>query len=200
MTTSPATIAPAKEVRACRRPQNADSKCWSISAFTVTFSTKTLWTNSISAKRQPSATWKFCHALTRFIRGQHARAASSPWKDGTQAKVERQIIKLQEEVLNFHRARQGYAVTEAEYNAQIEAYTNQMQQLESRRSELQSTSNKYSAFQNWLDTFKETAATGDIYDPDNAAVMKAMVEYIVVHRDSMEIHLKCGVTVEKGYV
>lgn len=116
------------------------------------------------------------------------------------AEVERQIIKLQEEVLDFHRARQGYAVTEAEYNAQIEAYTNQMQQLESRRSELQSTSNKYSAFQNWLETFKETAATGDIYDPDNAAVMKSMVEYIVVHRDRMEIHLKCGVTIDKEYV
>lgn len=116
------------------------------------------------------------------------------------AEVERQIIKLQEEVLDFHRARQGYAVTEAEYNTQIEAYTDQMQQLEARRSELQSTSNKYTAVQNWLDTFKETAATGDIYDPDNAAVMKAMVEYIVVHRDRMEIHLKCGVTLEKGYV
>ena len=75
-----------------------------------------------------------------------------------------------------------------------------MQQLESRRSELQSTSNKYTAVRNWLDTFKETAATGDIYDPDNAAIMKAMVEYIVVHRGRMEIHLKCGVTVEKGYV
>lgn len=116
------------------------------------------------------------------------------------AEVERQIIKLQEEVLDFHRARQGYAVTEAEYNAQIEAYTDQMQQLEAQRSELQSTSNKYTAVQNWLDTFKETAATGDIYDPDNAAVMKAMVEYIVVHRDRMEIHLKCGVTIEKEYV
>lgn len=116
------------------------------------------------------------------------------------AEVERQIIKLQEEVLDFHRARQGYAITDAEYNAQIEAYTDQMQQLEARRSELQRTSNKYTAVQNWLDTFKEIAATGDIYDPDNAAVMKAMVEYIVVHRDRMEIHLKCGVTLEKGYV
>lgn len=116
------------------------------------------------------------------------------------AEVERQIIKLQEEVLDFHRARQGYAVTEAEYNAQIEAYTDQMQQLEARRSELQSTSNKHSAVQNWLDTFKETAATGDIYDPDNATVMKAMVEYIVVHRDKLEIHLKCRVTIEKEYV
>ena len=116
------------------------------------------------------------------------------------AEVERQIIKLQEEVLDFHRARQGYTVTEAEYNAQIEAYTDQMQQLEARRSELQSTSNKYTAVRNWLDTFKETAATGDIYDSDNAAVMKAMVEYIVVHRDRMEIHLKCGVTIEKEYV
>ena len=116
------------------------------------------------------------------------------------AEVERQIIKLQEEVLDFHRARQGYAVTETEYNAQIEAYTDQMQQLEAQRSELQSTSNKYTAVQNWLDTFKETAATGDIYDPDNAAVMKAMVEYIVVHRDRMEIHLKCGVTIDKEYV
>lgn len=114
--------------------------------------------------------------------------------------VEQQIIKLQEEVLDFHRARQGYAVTETEYNAQIEAYTDQMQQLESRRSELHSTSNKYTAFQNWLETFKETAATGDIYDPDNAAVMKSMVEYIVVHRDRLEIHLKCRVTIEKKYV
>lgn len=116
------------------------------------------------------------------------------------AEVERQIIKLQEEVLDFHRARQGYAVTEAEYNAQIEAYTDQMQQLESRRSELQSTSNKYTAFQNWLDTFKETAATGDIYDPDNAAVMKSMVEYIVVHRDRMQIHLQCGIEIKSWFV
>lgn len=116
------------------------------------------------------------------------------------AEVERQIIKLQEEVLDFHRARQGYAVTEAEYNAQIDAYTDQMQQLESRRSELQSTSNKYTAFQNWLDTFKETAATGDIYDPDNAAVMKSMVEYIVVHRDRMQIHLQCGIEIKSWFV
>ena len=116
------------------------------------------------------------------------------------AEVERQIIKLQEEVLDFHRARQGYAVTEAEYKAQIEAYTDQMQQLEARRSELQSTSNKYTAVQHWLDTFKETSATGDIYDPDNASIMKAMAEYIVVHRDRMEIHLKCEVTIHKEYV
>lgn len=116
------------------------------------------------------------------------------------AEVERQLIKLQEEVLDFHRARQGYAVTEAEYKAQIDAYTDQMQPLEARRSELQSTSNKYTAVQHWLDTFKETATTGDIYDPDNATVMKAMVEYIVVHRDRLEIHLKCRVTIEKEYV
>lgn len=116
------------------------------------------------------------------------------------AETERQIIKLQEDVLALHRARQDCAITDAEYNAQIEAYTDQMQQLEARRSELQRTSNKYTAVQNWLDTFKETAATGDIYDPDNAAVMKAMVEYIVVHRDRMEIHLKCGVTIDKEYV
>ena len=116
------------------------------------------------------------------------------------AEVERQIIKLQEEVLDFHRARQGYAVTEAEYKAQIEAYTDQMQQLEARRSELQSTSNKYTAVQHWLDTFKETAATGDIYDPDNAAVMKSMVEYIVVHRDRMQIHLQCGIEINSCFV
>lgn len=99
------------------------------------------------------------------------------------AEVERQIIKLQEEVLDFHIVL-GRA----------------MRSLESRRSELQSTSNKYTAVQSWLDTFKETAATGDIYDPDNAAVMKSMVEYIVVHRYRMEIHLKCGVTIDKEYV
>ena len=64
-------------------------------------------------------------------------------------------------------------------------------------SEMCIRDSKYTAVQNWLDTFKETAATGDIYDPGNAAVMKAMVEYIVVHRDRMEIHLKCGVTIEK---
>ena len=116
------------------------------------------------------------------------------------AEVERQIIEVQENVLALHRARQNCAATEAEYTEQIEAYTQQMQKLEARRSELQGASNKYTAVQNWLDTFKETAATGDIYDPDNAAVMKAMVEYIVVHRDRMEIHLKCGVTIDKEYV
>ena len=94
----------------------------------------------------------------------------------------------------------GIKQSAADWQKKYEAAQDQMQQLEARRSELQSTSNKYTAVRNWLDTFKETAATGDIYDPDNAAVMKAMVEYIVVHRDRMEIHLKCGVTIEKEYV
>lgn len=116
------------------------------------------------------------------------------------AAVERQIIEVQEAVLALHRARQSYAVTEAEYTAQIEACAQQMQALEARRSELQSTSNKYTAVQNWLETFKEAAATGDLYDPDNAAVMKAMVEYIVVHKDRMEIHLKCGVVCKMFFV
>jgi len=116
------------------------------------------------------------------------------------ADIEHRIIRLQEDVLDLHRARQSCGVTEAEYTSQIETYTQQMQELEAQRSELQSSANKYTAAQNWLDTFKETAATGDIYDPDNAAVMKAMVKYIVVYRDRMEIHLKCGAIVASEYV
>lgn len=100
----------------------------------------------------------------------------------------------------LHRARQSCATTEAEYTAQIEAYAQQMQELEAQRAELQSASNKYTSVQNWLETFKEAAITGNLYDPDNAAVMKAMVEYIVVHQDRVEIHLKCGVETEICYI
>lgn len=115
------------------------------------------------------------------------------------SKIEQQIVEIQENVLALHRARQNCGTTDAEYNIQISAYSQQIQELETQRTELQSRSNKYTAIRNWLATFKEATATGDIYDPDNVAVMKAMVEYIVVYRDSMELHLKCGVIIEKDW-
>ena len=115
------------------------------------------------------------------------------------SEIEQQIVEIQENVLALHRARQNCGTTDAEYNAQISAYSQRMQELEARRTELQSTSNKYTAIRNWLATFKEAAATGDINDPDNAVVMKAMVEYIVVHRERIEIHLKCGAIIEKNW-
>lgn len=57
---------------------------------------------------------------------------------------------------------------------------------------MQNTSNKYTAVQNWLKNFRKAATTGDLCDPDIVTVIKVIVEYIMVHRNRMEIHLYAG--------
>lgn len=99
----------------------------------------------------------------------------------------------------YHNGRTVCTTTEAEYIAQIKVYTRQMQEPYAQRNELQSAPNKYSVVQNWLVNFKEATETDDIYVPDNAAIIKATVEYIVVHSDSLEIHLKCRVTMKRNF-
>ena len=52
----------------------------------------------------------------------------------------------------------------------------------------------------WLDTFEENVRSGNIMDANDAMVMKALVEEIIVNDTGIEIHCKCGVTIEQEYI
>ncbi len=52
----------------------------------------------------------------------------------------------------------------------------------------------------WLDTFEENVRSGNIMDANDAMVMKALVDEIIVNDTGIEIHCKCGVTIEQEYI
>ena len=72
--------------------------------------------------------------------------------------------------------------------------------LEAEQAELQTIATRYSEVKAWLDTFEESIRNRDIMDANDALVMKALVDEIIVHDTGIEIHCKCGITIEQEYV
>lgn len=54
--------------------------------------------------------------------------------------------------------------------------------------------------QSVIDAFDNSIKNGSISDPDDYAVMRSVVEQIIVRKDSMEIEFKCGASMTKEYV
>ncbi|MEI3407920.1 MAG: hypothetical protein V8Q89_03770 [Christensenellales bacterium] len=52
----------------------------------------------------------------------------------------------------------------------------------------------------WLEAFDESIANGKILTAKNSAIMRTIVEKIVVKDDGIEIQLKCGVTIGQEFV
>lgn len=75
-----------------------------------------------------------------------------------------------------------------------------MKELEAQQAELQTIATRYSEVKAWLDTFEENVRSGDIMDANDALVMKALVDEIIVNETGIEIHCKCGITIEQEYV
>lgn len=111
--------------------------------------------------------------------------------------VDQQIIEVQEAVLALHKAKQQHAISSEEYNQRVQEYSQQMKELDKRQEQLRTAETRYTEVKVWLDTFEEHIMSGDIMSMDDGAILKALVGQIIVGDDGIEIHFKCGVTIEK---
>ena len=116
------------------------------------------------------------------------------------ARVEQEIIELQEAVMEIHKAKQKRGIGAAEYAEKIREHSQRMQELEARQEELQTTENRYNQIKVWLDNFARHIQSGEIMNTDDSQIMKQLVEQIIVGADSMEIQFKCGVIAKHEYV
>jgi hypothetical protein len=113
--------------------------------------------------------------------------------------VQQDIIEIQEAVLELHKAKQRMAVTEADYVAQIQSYKERMAELESLEAELKSAEIRYAEVSAWLETFAEHTKNSDSMNADDGVIIKALVDHIIINEESMEIHFKCGASIEQAY-
>lgn len=116
------------------------------------------------------------------------------------ARVEQEIIELQEAVMEIHKAKQKRGIGAAEYAEKIREHSQRMQELEAQQEELQTTENRYNQIKVWLDNFARHIQSGEIMNSEDSQIMKQLVEQIIVGADSMEIQFKCGVIVKQKYV
>ena len=105
---------------------------------------------------------KFMEAYNEFVINRpqgadvdSARQAMQPDNKAALQQVEQEIIEIQEQVLALHKLKQQRGVSAADYAAQVKDYSEQLQALESKQAELQTTENKYSSVKLWLENFAE---------------------------------------------
>ena len=114
-------------------------------------------------------------------------------------RIEQEIIEVQEAVLALHKAKQNCSVSATDYATQIQAYSQRMQELEAQQEEQKSIATRYAEVKAWLDAFEKHIRDGSIMDADDSAILKQLVEQIIVGTSGIEIQFKCGVSVEKDY-
>ena len=74
-----------------------------------------------------------------------------------------------------------------------------MQELEAQQEEQKSIATRYAEVKAWLDAFEKHIRDGSIMDEDDSAILKQLVEQIIVGTSGIEIKFKCGVSIEKDY-
>ena len=94
--------------------------------------------------------------------------------------IEDQIIALQEKVLALHKAKQRMEVSTADYTAQVKEYSERMKALEKERDAATRTVNQYTELKVILDTFERGIKDGTIMSADDSAIMRSLVEQIIV--------------------
>ncbi len=114
--------------------------------------------------------------------------------------IEDQIIALQEAALALHKAKQRMEVSAADYAAKVKEYSEQMKALEAERDEAAQTANQYTELKVILDAFEHGIKDGSIMSTDDTAIMRSLVEQIIVRETEIEIEFKCGVTIRQEYV
>ena len=91
-------------------------------------------------------------------------------------------------------------VSTPDYAAKVKEYGEQMKTLEAERDEAQQATNQYTALKAILDNFENGLKNGSVMDADDNAIMRSVVEQIIIRDDEMEIEFKCGVTYKHEYV
>ena len=75
-----------------------------------------------------------------------------------------------------------------------------MKDKEQPRNALQDESVKYAEIRAWLEAFDANIQNGSLLTAKDSAIMRTIVERIVVKDDGIEIYLKCGVVVGQEFV
>ena len=75
-----------------------------------------------------------------------------------------------------------------------------MKELEAQQAELRSAATRYADVKGWLDAFEQAMQDGSIATASDAALMKTLVERIIVNDDGIEVEFKCGASVQQEYV
>ena len=114
--------------------------------------------------------------------------------------IDDEIIAIQAEALELNKAKRRLEIGTADYDARIKELTAAMKAKEAERAELQDSAVKYAQARAWLEAFNENVNTGRILTANDAEIMRMLVERIVVKDGGIEIHLKCGVSIEQEYV
>lgn len=113
--------------------------------------------------------------------------------------IEEQIVKLQEEALELHRARQNDMVPDEEYEAQVTIYSQRMEELQAQQKQLKADATRRAEALHWLDSFQQHMASGKAYNAEETCVMREMVDQIIVYDNRLEIRLRCGVNLIHDY-
>lgn len=113
--------------------------------------------------------------------------------------IEEAIIKIQEAVLELHKAKQRMEVSAADYAAKVKEYGEQMKVLEAERNEAQQATNQYTALKAILENFESGLKNGSVMGADDNAIMRSVVEQIIIRESEIEIEFKCGVSIKKEY-
>lgn len=116
------------------------------------------------------------------------------------AELEDEIMAIQEKALELNRAKRRLEIGEEDYTAQINELSETIKAKETERNALHDSELKYAQIRIWLEAFDTNVNTGRILTATDAEIMRMMVERIVVGDDGIEIHLKCGVTIQQEYV
>ncbi len=114
--------------------------------------------------------------------------------------IEQQIIEVQEKALALHKTKAAGKLTEAEYDIKISEIKETMEALEAEQKQMQDTAIKYTEVKMWLENIKESISSETIGNADDAMLMKSLVDNIIVKATGIEIHCKCGVTIEQEYI
>lgn len=114
--------------------------------------------------------------------------------------IDLEIIKIQDLVARSRKDRAEGRLEETEYVKLIKESAEKVKRLEAERDEQLKSKSEYYAAGAWLKSFKDAASSGALTMAENGAILKHMVESIVVYESHMEIALRCGVSIKQEYV
>lgn len=109
-------------------------------------------------------------------------------------------MEIQEAVLALHKDQQQGTISNEDYDLQVAAYSQRMDELQERQRELKATAGRYAEVKYWLDAYKEHVQSGEKMDTDDTVMIRSLTDKIVVYDDHMEILLRIGGVLYQHYV
>ena len=114
--------------------------------------------------------------------------------------IETEILGIQSEALELHKAKQRLEVGAAEYEARKKELQEMMKTKESERAALESSTLKYAEVRAWLKAFDEGINSGKLLTATDCEIMRMIVDRIIVKDNGIEVCLKCGVSIGQEFI